>query len=173
MQDPFFQARNRLQTIGRGGRNYLEDIHRTYGQKPPRRNNETYEKALKFREREKAQIRAITSENERLRESLAQYESMATEATSVLRAQSETLHLLKSKISHNASTADSSDRGTGSSSKLSVSEPVDSDSRLQREVLPAVLPSTRGSSSEHADEGRSAADERLSEQPTGGSVRAD
>ena len=56
--DPFLQKK-----YGMVGRDYIADIHRTY--KTPIKSN-TFEKALAFRENEKARVDALVAENKEL-----------------------------------------------------------------------------------------------------------
>lgn len=163
-----------MQTAGLGGNSYLEDLHRTY-KALPTRNNATFEKAMQFREREKAQLDAVVQENEDLRTSLAEYKRLATESTTLLKSQRESIDSLKSKLTTNGASASRSDRRFGDDGvpplQKSVNEASEGSS-LQRKVLPTDIHGARRQGTEHADEGRPTSYDRVSEQPTGGHVQA-
>ena len=165
-QDPFFAARAKMQGFGQGGRSYLEDINRTYN-KLPARDNSTFERAMQFRQREKAQLEAIAQENNDLRRSLAQYETIASQATSMLKSQSESINSLKSKLSYktDGGSASRSISSVGGNGVSPFQEPNTRPRggvplRMQHEVLPTHVPDSRGQGDQHTDEGRQASDDR-------------
>ena len=160
-----------------GALSYLDDINRTYN-KLPQRSSATFERALQFRQREKAQINALAEENLLMRQKLQHFDSLAREATDALRSQSEDIIALNSKLQEaqkNGTTADRSSDSSGNDGIPSVQEPNDGSSResspsMQSQVLSANVPDSSGHGAQHSDAGRPIADDGITEQPISSGV---
>lgn len=176
--DKYFEARNRLGTLGLGAQSYLHDVNRTYAKLPTRVNSETFARAMHFREEEKKRVDALAAENETLRAQMDKYASVAVRARDTIATQRDEISTLNSKlsnVSHGASTTRSS-VGPITTGVPPVQKPSDGsngdDDSVQREVLPAErVPSPRGRGEEHAAEGRQAGDEGIGEQPAGSDLQ--
>ena len=153
MNDPFFQA-------ARGGRlwglqsSYLEDISRTYG-KPlgPQlagRADETYERALRFRQQEKEHYRRMEAENKNVQQ---EYNELKKQFATL----DAELSKLREEKANAVPTRSDSDRvdAPAPSEPAQPSEPSkDLGSELPGAVLPADVPDPRGSSGEDDAQGR-------------------
>lgn len=112
--DPFFHG----QKPHKNG--YLESLHRTYGEPPsalPSRGDVLFERALKFRQDEKAKYAEI----ERQAHSAKQHAALAENRYEALQAETQQMKVLfeeLSKLHHekNGSVASSSRAGTGDAS---------------------------------------------------------
>jgi hypothetical protein len=153
--DPFFQARFKRPQSNP----YIEDINRTYykGGVPPR-DNESFKRALEYREQEKNRIEAVVKENEGLWRQIADYDAIAKRAGDHIRKQSHTILALNSKLKASDVAGTSRDRGSGNNGKHPVqsveerSEGCAAD--VPGEVLRTPVPDSRGQANEHVDEGR-------------------
>ena len=154
MNDPFFQA-------ARGGRlwglhsSYLEDISRTYG-KPlgPQlagRADETYERALRFRQQEKEYYRRMEAENKNVQH---EYNKLKKQFATL----DAELSKLREEKANAVPTRSDSDRrdAPAPSEPAQPSEPSkDLGSELPGTVLPTdSVPDPRGSSGEDDAQGR-------------------
>ena len=163
--DPFFQKKYKI------GHNYLADVHRTYNHKIP---NETFDRALKFREDEQRRIDALVAENESLRRTAAQREISDMRFSKILDETRTRLSKVRVKY---GSSADRGDDSSGSGqlppTQTSTSEGNgDRDRELPGQVLPThSAPDSRGQGSEHTDEGRPPATDGDRTEPIGGDVR--
>jgi hypothetical protein len=150
--DKFFQARGD-HTAGRSTP-YLQDLHSTLYKLPAPRSG-SYEKALAFRQHEKASVEAIVNENEILR---TEFTALAKRATQELRKQKQLIGELNSKLKASDVAGTSRDRGSGNNGKHPVqsveerSEGCAAD--VPGEVLRTPVPDSRGQANEHVDEGR-------------------
>jgi hypothetical protein len=189
-RDPFFEARSPLQS------SYLESLHRTFSgpAKLPKRNEEAYNRALKFRQDEKARYAKMDRENARLRQLTDTLNSEVHEIKSLWGELSKQhadaernwkrLHQRNGPadaVKLPTGTGDVSDSGAGVGQRTKARTPgggnsdrVVADSkddakgatsgRVQREVLP---PDARGQADEHAPEGseRGGGPDTASEEP--------
>lgn len=172
-RDPFLQRRDEEKRGGlvfQGGRSYLEDLARTFGQQRlPQRNNAQFERALKFRDEEKRKINALAQENELLRESNKRFEHLAEQASKALSLKSA----LNSKpiIDYERPTTCSSGcTSTGRENVVSSTNKKHTTEYVPGEILRSVIPNSRGQTSEHFNEGRQADDKGVSEPAAAGSV---
>jgi hypothetical protein len=173
--DKFFEAKNRFNQMG--PLSYLDDINQTYN-KLPQRSSATFERALQFRQKEKAQINALAEENMLMRQKLQHFDSLAREARDALRSQSEDIFALNSKLQEaqkNGITSDRSSNSSGNDGVPSVQKPNDgsiggASPNMQSEVLSADVPDTSGHGAQHSDAGRPIADDGLTEQPISSGV---
>ena len=132
----------------------MQDIHRTLYKLPAPRSD-SYDKALAFREREKASVAAIVNENETLR---TEFTALAKRASQELRKQKQLIDELNSKLRTSDVANTSRVRSSGTSSEHPV-QSVEGRSEggaadVPGEVLPTPVPDSRGQASEHVDEGR-------------------
>jgi hypothetical protein len=161
--DPFFKARD-ARASGPIGLSYLKDVHRTYNTVYPR---QTYENALKFREREKVHIKAVVKENEMLRMQVGQYKHL-----------NERAGLALVKLSKQKQIDDTSQdrRNDGSSNECvphAQSTSNEGNGNVGRGVPGEVLRGAdlRGQSDQHTDEGRQSAVDELNPEPASGDVQ--
>lgn len=135
---------------------YLETLHRTYGEAPgalPGRSQETFRRALQFREREK---KHYTSMEEELRLTKDRYNQLQNETVKLQGLFEELSKVQADARSSNKQDESVSDPGGGgdhSGSKGGTETAADSpatDSQLQREVLHGGV---RGQGEEHPAEG--------------------
>ena len=159
--DPFLQAKYR-----QGGSHlawgkhpgYVEDVYRTYKGNLPQRDPGAYNRALQFRENEKAQWRRTKAERDDFEQQLLSSNDILMQMTQTLSKMTTQFSSLK--LEHER--ANSSSGGTGRDLRVPEEQnthigPADSD--VARDVLvPAVstevLPNPRGQASEHGTEGR-------------------
>ena len=172
--DPFFKTRTPHQN------GYIESLHRTYGEPRsalPKRNDESFAKALQFRQEEKTHYANLQHQNQTYK---SQYEQMQLQFTQ-LKTETAELKELWEQLSKHRANADRRNReripaDTGANSSASapergVDQPAESSADggggvrdtanekaerpkvrrgVQREVLP---PDTRGQAAEHPAEG--------------------
>ena len=166
--DPYFNS-NRGPLLRTS---YVEDILKTYGKQPvPKRNSETYERALAFRERERTYYQNILEKNSSLEKEVQTYRETLERHKELTQKLGKSIKQINSKRNSNASHPGGSG-GTSSDGKDTlqsgekVGEP--SDAGVSGEVLRADVPDPSGHAEEHADEGRQA-----DPADTTGGVRAD
>ena len=160
-QDPFFKKRDEVHTRLRpASASYLEDLRRTYGPPLPKRSDESYQRAKAYRDRETMQMQALVDDFERVSQENVNYQRAITSSTAMINALSKRLaRIPKAGTEQNGSSASSI--------------AVDTRPPVQHEVLTTDVPSSSGQAIEHPDEGRPTTDDGVSEQPTGGDVRAE
>jgi len=167
-----------------GTANYLESLHRTYNKPLPKRNDGDFERALDFRNKEKAHYSKLTEENDKLRYLLQQAKRDHSELlfdADKLRTSWETsnhrireyeeLNLSKSNVDADVPTAGSSSnvhdhvevQNTGRGNDGSVGSEgkgrgKGGDDEVPGKVLSADLPDSSGHAEEHASEGRQSED---------------
>lgn len=173
--DRFFQKQNQKLL----GTSYVEDILRTYKPQLPYRKDETYQRALQFREAEKARVQALADENTELKGHLARHKELYSTLSETLQEiiSNRNVQLSKADSDKNGASASSSSVGTRSDGISPLQKPDPGPHggvtpSVQHEVLPADVPNPRGQSEEHSDAGRSTGDKGLGEQPAGGDVPA-
>lgn len=158
--DPFFAAQSKRNGNPWGKHpGYVEDVYRTYGGgKLPQRDPKMFERAMQFREKEKAEWAQVRKDRDMLGQLLA---NNTTELNAVSGKLEElTLQYSKLKEEHGRAIADR-DRSSGvrgvPDAKSADGVAPSGDDRVPGEVLPADgVPSAGGPSSEHSDEGRHA-----------------
>ena len=159
--DPFFRTRAPHRS------SYLESLHRQWT--PPERDDFAFQKALTFREREKAKYRALDQENATLKQTLERYRTQHEGAMNRVRQIEELFDKLSKQKPKDANRPKPGDSG-------------DSVPRVPRDVKAVaneehagvseqVLPSdVGGQAEEHAAEGsesRSGVGDEHSDEPEG------
>ncbi len=148
-----------------GSKAYIESLHRTYNVALPRRDDESFERALKFREREKNHYKQLQEENDALRQhvGILQYDvqRLSKHADVLLK------HYDDTKTSSNRESHDndqssndgaSGERSDGGGSVAAGAGRVKGGGEgradeMPGEVLPTELPDPGGSGTEHARDG--------------------
>ena len=171
LMDPFLARKYNQQSMP-----YLADVHKTYNKNIP---TPTFERAIQFREKERAQIDAVLAENEELRGqvgSITKALHRAKHGNPNIWASVDWDSVFNSNRvtygSSSASRTDSSSVVRVSPDEAAASSDAQRSGDLSGEVLPSVgVHDSRGQASEHSDEGRSSEDDGLNGQSTSSDIR--
>lgn len=139
--DPFFRTRAPHRS------SYLESLHRQWT--PPERDDLAFQKALTFREREKAKYRAMDTENAKLKAELTQIRTQHTGAMARVR-EIEALFDKLSKQPRNAPTPVDARSAEPSGARDDEAATLDEPTDVPGQVLHADV---GGSAAQHTAEG--------------------
>lgn len=181
-RDPFLQRRDDARRTGmpfKSSSQYLTDLllYANRPINPPPRNDASFERALQFRQREKAKIDALAAENERLQEVERQYAAIMARANELKQSRLNSKEIAIPDVVELAA-ADSGGSGARGSRRVRIDAPAEQPAgergdEQAGEVRRAVLRDPRGSAGEHADAGRPDAGDGGSERPAEVGVSSD
>ena len=164
--DPFFAARNRVEGAPWGKhKSYVEDVHRTYGGKLPKRDPEAFERALNYRARELEEWHQTRSERDEYAALLGESNGQLDGLTRQLNQLSTQYSKLKREYDeHRSAHSDEhpTPDGSGDGGILPVPDPRSADGSVGGEQLcgecvdstPEVSADSGGQAGEHGTEGR-------------------
>ena len=160
--DPFFQVKRKPISIP-----YLEDIHRTYGPPLPKRNSDTFERALKYRQKERERVDALVEENTELRKELDAMTSINKRAFLALQSHKER-YAKNSKGKENEPPSNGNSGGTSPDDVPSI-QTSNCNPGGGHEKVRELRGDMGGQGAKHSDEGRQERNEGEPERSVEGS----